>query len=643
MGLTVFEKILKTHIAEGNIKRGEHIALRMDQTLTQDSTGTMACLEFEALDIPRVRTELSVSYVDHNLIQGDYKNPDDHRFLQDFASKYGIIFSRPGNGICHQVHLERFARPGKTLIGSDSHTPTAGGVGMIAIGAGGLDVAMAMAGEPFTIVMPEVVRVYLRGELKPFVSAKDVILEVLRRVSVKGGVGKVLEYAGPGISHLSVPERATITNMGAETGATTSVFPSDEVTRKWLRAQAREYQWVPIDADPDASYDDIIEIDLSKVEPLVAKPFQPDNVVPVSEIEGTPVDQVMFGSCTNSSLRDIMTVFHILAGRTVHPRVDAGISPGSRQSLLECAASGALDGLIASGVRILESSCGACIGMGFAPPTDGVSLRTINRNFLGRCGHPSGKVYLVSPEVAAASALTGKITDPRTLGMEPYVFEMPEQFIIDDSMLIAPSAEPEKIEIRRGPNIAPLPEMPPLQKKLEGEVLLKVEDNITTDHIIPGGARVLPLRSNIPEISKYTFEVLDENFAKNAQEKGGGFIVGGENYGQGSSREHAAIAPRYLGIKAVVAKSFARIHLANLVNFGILPLLFENASDYEKIEQGNVLSIDISHIDKDESLVLENKTRGTSIPVRTPLTGKDIEIILAGGRLSYIKARQTKH
>jgi len=643
MGLTVFEKILKTHIAEGNIKRGEHIALRMDQTLTQDSTGTMACLEFEALDIPRVRTELSVSYVDHNLIQGDYKNPDDHRFLQDFASKYGIIFSRPGNGICHQVHLERFARPGKTLIGSDSHTPTAGGVGMIAIGAGGLDVAMAMAGEPFTIVMPEVVRVYLRGELKPFVSAKDVILEVLRRVSVKGGVGKVLEYAGPGISHLSVPERATITNMGAETGATTSVFPSDEVTRKWLRAQAREYQWVPIDADPDASYDDIIEIDLSKVEPLVAKPFQPDNVVPVSEIEGTPVDQVMFGSCTNSSLRDIMTVFHILAGRTVHPRVDAGISPGSRQSLLECAASGALDGLIASGVRILESSCGACIGMGFAPPTDGVSLRTINRNFLGRCGHPSGKVYLVSPEVAAASALTGKITDPRTLGMEPYVFEMPEQFIIDDSMLIAPSAEPEKIEIRRGPNIAPLPEMPPLQKKLEGEVLLKVEDNITTDHIIPGGARVLPLRSNIPEISKYTFEVLDENFAKNAQEKGGGFIVGGENYGQGSSREHAAIAPRYLGIKAVVAKSFARIHVANLVNFGILPLLFENASDYEKIEQGNVLSIDISHIDKDESLVLENKTRGTSIPVRTPLTGKDIEIILAGGRLSYIKARQTKH
>ena len=643
MGLTVFEKILKTHIAEGNIKRGEHIALRMDQTLTQDSTGTMACLEFEALDIPRVRTELSVSYVDHNLIQGDYKNPDDHRFLQDFASKYGIIFSRPGNGICHQVHLERFARPGKTLIGSDSHTPTAGGVGMIAIGAGGLDVAMAMAGEPFTIVMPEVVRVYLRGELKPFVSAKDVILEVLRRVSVKGGVGKVLEYAGPGISHLSVPERATITNMGAETGATTSVFPSDEVTRKWLRAQAREYQWVPIDADPDASYDDIIEIDLSKVEPLVAKPFQPDNVVPVSEIEGTPVDQVMFGSCTNSSLRDIMTVFHILAGRTVHPRVDAGISPGSRQSLLECAASGALDGLIASGVRILESSCGACIGMGFAPPTDGVSLRTINRNFLGRCGHPSGKVYLVSPEVAAASALTGKITDPRTLGMGPYVFEMPEQFIIDDSMLIAPSAEPEKIEIRRGPNIAPLPEMPPLQKKLEGEVLLKVEDNITTDHIIPGGARVLPLRSNIPEISKYTFEVLDENFAKNAQEKGGGFIVGGENYGQGSSREHAAIAPRYLGIKAVVAKSFARIHVANLVNFGILPLLFENASDYEKIEQGNVLSIDISHIDKDESLVLENKTRGTSIPVRTPLTGKDIEIILAGGRLSYIKARQTKH
>ncbi len=642
MGLTVFEKILKTHIVEGNMKRGERIVLRMDQTLTQDSTGTMAYLEFEALDIPRVRTELSVSYVDHNLIQGDYKNPDDHRFLQDFASKYGIVFSRPGNGICHQVHLERFARPGKTLIGSDSHTPTAGGVGMIAIGAGGLDVAMAMAGEPFTIVMPEVVRIYLKGELNPFVSAKDVILEILRRISVKGGVGKVLEYAGPGISHLSVPERATITNMGAETGATTSIFPSDEVTRRWLRAQAREYQWVNIEADDDAHYDETIEIDLSSIEPLVARPFQPDNVVPVSEVEGLPVDQVMFGSCTNSSLRDIMTVYHILAGRTVHPRVDAGISPGSRQSLLECAASGALDGLIASGVRILESSCGACIGMGFAPPTDGVSLRTINRNFLGRCGHPSGKVYLVSPEVAAASALTGKITDPRTLGIEPYVFEMPEQFIIDDSMFLAPSSEPEKVEIRRGPNIAPLPEMPPLPKKLEGEVLLKVDDNITTDHIIPGGARVLPLRSNIPEISKYTFEVLDENFAKKAQEKGGGFIVGGENYGQGSSREHAAIAPRYLGIKAVIAKNFARIHLANLVNFGILPLLFENALDYEKIDQGDQLAIDILRLGKDDSLTLENKTQRTSIPVRTPLTGKDIEIILAGGRLSYIKARGKK-
>ncbi|MGC9372772.1 MAG: aconitate hydratase [Thermovirgaceae bacterium] len=637
MGLTVFGKILKAHLVEGSMKKGEPVALRMDQTLTQDATGTMACLEFEAIGIPRVRTELSVSYVDHNMIQGDYKNPDDHRFLQDFASRYGIIFSRPGNGICHHVHLERFARPGKTLIGSDSHTPTAGGVGMIAIGAGGLDVALAMAGEPFTITMPEVVRVHLAGKLQPFVSAKDVILEILRRISVKGGVGKVLEYAGPGIASLNVPERATMTNMGAETGASTSIFPSDGVTRRWLRAQAREYQWAPIEADPDASYDDILEIDLSRVEPMVAKPFQPDNVVPVSEIEGTPVDQVMFGSCTNSSLRDIMAVHHILAGRTIHPRVDAGISPGSRQVLLESASAGTLDGFIASGVRILESSCGACIGMGFAPPTDGVSLRTINRNFLGRCGHASGKVYLVSPEVAAASAITGEITDPRSLGIEPWVFEMPEQFLIDDSMLLAPSAEPEKIRIRRGPNIAALPEMPPLPEKIKGEVLLKVEDNITTDHIIPGGAGILPLRSNIPEISKHTFEVLDRTFPDRALEKGGGFIIGGENYGQGSSREHAAIAPRYLGVTAVIAKSFARIHLANLVNFGILPLVFENAEDYGSIRQGDRLSFETHALAEGKLLEIMNESEGRSIPVRSPVTEKDLQIIRAGGRLSYIK------
>ncbi|MGC9490558.1 MAG: aconitate hydratase [Thermovirgaceae bacterium] len=640
MGLSVFEKILKEHLVEGSMKKGERVALRMDQTLTQDATGTMACLEFEAIGIPRVQTELSVSYVDHNMIQGDYKNPDDHRFIQDFATRYGIIFSRPGNGICHQVHLERFARPGETLIGSDSHTPTAGGVGMIAIGAGGLDVALAMAGEPFTITMPEVVRVHLTGRLKPFVSAKDVILEILRRISVKGGVGKVLEYAGQAVASLDVPERATITNMGAETGATTSIFPSDEVTRRWLRAQAREYQWTPIEADLDASYDDVIEIDLSEIEPLVAKPFQPDNVVPVSEIEGTPVDQVMFGSCTNSSLRDIMAVHHILAGRTVHPRVDAGISPGSRQILLESASMGALDGLIASGVRILESSCGACIGMGFAPPTNGVSLRTINRNFLGRCGHASGKVYLVSPEVAAASAITGEITDPRSLGIEPLVFEMPEQFLIDDSMLLAPSAEPEKVSIRRGPNIAALPEMSPLPEKLEGEVLLKVEDHITTDHIIPGGSSILPLRSNIPEISKHTFEILDRTFADRALEKGGGFIIGGENYGQGSSREHAAIAPRYLGVTAIIVKSFARIHLANLVNFGILPLVFENPEDYDSISQGDRLSFETRALAEGSLVGIVNETRSRSISVRSPVTEEDLQIIRAGGRLSYIKSRR---
>jgi aconitate hydratase len=644
MGLSVFEKILKAHLVSGTMEKGKRVALRMDQTLTQDATGTMACLEFEAMGIPKVQTELSVSYVDHNMIQGDYKNPDDHRFLQDFASRYGIIFSRPGNGICHQVHLERFARPGKTLIGSDSHTPTAGGVGMIAIGAGGLDVALAMAGEPFTITMPEIVRVYLTGQLQPFVSAKDVILEILRRLSVKGGVGKVLEYAGPGIASLNVPERATMTNMGAETGATTSIFPSDGVTRRWLRAQAREYQWTPIEADPDASYDETIEIDLSKIEPLVAKPFLPDNVVPVSEIEGTPVDQVMFGSCTNSSIRDIMAVHHILSGRTVHSRVDAGISPGSRQALMESAATDVLDGLIAAGVRILESSCGACIGMGFAPPSDGVSLRTINRNFLGRCGHASGKVYLVSPEVAAASSITGEITDPRSLGIASPVFEMPEHFIIDDSMLVAPSAEPEKVSIRRGPNIAALPEMPPLPEKLEGEVLLKVDDHITTDHIIPGGAQILPLRSNIPEISKHTFEVLDPDFAGRACEKGGGFIVGGENYGQGSSREHAAIAPRYLGVKAVIVKSFARIHLANLVNFGILPLVFENQADYDAITQGDRLVLETRTLTEGAPTEVVNETTGRSIPVRTPVNEEDLQITLAGGRLSYIKShRKNRH
>lgn len=642
MGLTVFEKIIKAHLVEGEMKRGERIAIRMDQTLTQDATGTMAYLEFEAMGVSKVKTELSVSYVDHNMIQGDFRNPDDHRYLQDIAAKYGIVFSRPGNGICHQLHVERFARPGKTLIGSDSHTPTSGGVGMIAIGAGGLDVAMAMAGEPFYLTMPKMVKINLTGELQPFVSAKDVILEVLRQLDVKGGVGKVLEYAGPGLETLSVSDRATITNMGAETGATTSIFPSDHVTREWLRAQAREFEWVKLEADEDAVYDEVIEIDLSKLEPMTAQPFQPGNVVPISEIKGMKVDQVMFGSCTNSSLRDILAVGHILRGQKVHENVDAGISPGSRQVILEGTEHGAISEMVAAGVRILESSCGACIGMGFAPPSDGISLRTINRNFLGRCGHKSGKVYLVSPEVAAASAITGVITDPRDLGLEPFCFEMPEALIIDDSMFIAPSAEPEKVEIRRGPNIKPLPDMTAMGDTLEGETLLKLEDNITTDHIMPAGARILPFRSNIPAISEFVFEVVDSTFPKRALEVGGGFLVGGENYGQGSSREHAAIAPRYLGVKAVLVKSFARIHLANLVNFGILPLTFANPADYDGIDQGDKLELDTKVLKAGETWTLKNATKGKDIKVECPLSQPDLDIIKAGGRLNWIKIRDAK-
>jgi aconitate hydratase len=642
MGLTVFEKIIKAHLVEGEMKRGERIAIRMAQTLTQDATGTMAYLEFEAMGVEKVKTELSVSYVDHNMIQGDFRNPDDHRYLQDIAAKYGIVFSRPGNGICHQLHVERFARPGKTLIGSDSHTPTSGGVGMIAIGAGGLDVAMAMAGEPFYLTMPKVVKVHLTGELQPFVSAKDVILEVLRRIGVKGGVGKVLEYAGPGLDTLPVPDRATITNMGAETGATTSLFPSDAITREWLRAQAREFEWVKLEADEDAVYDEVIEIDLSALEPMAAQPFQPDNVVPISEIKGMRVDQVMFGSCTNSSLRDILAVAHILSGQKVSEHVDAGISPGSRQVILEGTEHGAISEMVAAGVRILESSCGACIGMGFAPPSDGISLRTINRNFLGRCGHKSGKVFLVSPEVAAASAITGVITDPRELGLEPFVFEMPEALIIDDSMFLAPSAEPEKVEIRRGPNIKPLPDMTAMGDKLEGETLLKLEDNITTDHIMPAGAKILPFRSNIPAISEFVFEVVDNTFPKRSLEVGGGFIIGGENYGQGSSREHAAIAPRYLGVKAVLVKSFARIHLANLVNFGILPLTFANPADYDGIDQGDKLELDTKTLKEGETWTLKNVTKGKDIKVDCPLSQPDIDIVKAGGRLNWIKIRDAK-
>ena len=644
MGKTVTEKILSGHLVSGDTEPGTPVAIRMDQTLTQDATGTMACLQFEAMGVDRVRTELSVSYVDHNMIQGDFRNPDDHRYLQDVAARYGILFSPAGNGICHQVHLERFARPGKTLIGSDSHTPTAGGLAMIAIGAGGLDVALAMAGEPFVTPMPRITLVRLTGSLRPFVSAKDVILDVLRRITVKGGVGRILEYGGPGIESLSVPDRATITNMGAETGATTSVFPSDDVTRRWLRAQGREASWVEITADDDARYDDVIEIDLAALEPLVAQPFQPDRVVPVRELAGLAVDQVMFGSCTNSSLRDIAAVAHLLEGRAVAPTVDAGISPGSRQVILEAVREGALATLVASGVRLLEVSCGACIGMGFAPPTEGISLRTINRNFLGRCGHKTGKVYLVSPETAAVSALTGRLTDPRRFaesqGLEPFHFEVPRSLIIDDSRFIAPSSEPERVVIRRGPNIAPLPPMEAMKETVRGEVLLKLGDDITTDHIMPAGAKILPLRSNIPAIAEHVFEVVDETFPARAKESGTGFIIGGHNYGQGSSREHAALAPRYLGVKAVIVKSFARIHLANLVNFGILPLTFTDEADYDRVDQGDRLSLVTEHLNAGKKVTLKDETKGIEIPCETPLAQEELDIVKAGGKLNFVKERQ---
>jgi len=548
MNLNLAQKIIREHLVSGDLTPGSPIAIRIDQTLTQDATGTMAYLQFEALGIPRVKTELSVSYVDHNMLQSGFENADDHRFLQSIAAKYGIYFSRPGNGICHQVHLERFGAPGKTLLGSDSHTPTGGGIGMIAIGAGGLDVALAMGGQPFNLRMPKIVGIRLTGKLQPFVTGKDVILEVLRRLTVKGGVGKIMEYYGEGVATLDVPDRATITNMGAELGATTSVFPSDEKTRAYLRAQERESVWQELAADPGCTYDEEMVIELDKLEPMVAQPHMPDNVVKVKDIAGLKVDQVAFGSCTNSSYRDLTIMAHMLKGKHIHPGLSAGLSPGSKQVFDEILHNGALIPIVEAGVRILESSCGACIGMGFSPPTEGVTVRTFNRNFLGRTGTKSAKAYLASPETAVACALTGEITDPRDLGI-PYVdIAMPEKFRVDDAMIIPPSDEPEKIEIIRGPNIKPLPMRDPMPDVLKGTVLLKVEDNITTDHIMPAGAKILPLRSNIPAISEHVFEVVDPNFASRAKEAGGGFVVGGHNYGQGSSREHAALAPMYLGL-----------------------------------------------------------------------------------------------
>lgn len=638
---TVTENILRPHLVAGSLEPGQEIHIRIDQTLTQDATGTMAYLQFEALGVPRVRTELSVSYVDHNTLQTSFENADDHRYLQSVAAKYGLHFSRPGNGICHQVHLERFGLPGKTLLGSDSHTPTAGGLGMIGLGAGGLDVAVAMAGFPFVLLAPQVVRVYLTGKLAPWVSAKDVILELLRRLSVQGGVGKVMEYAGPGVATLSVPERATIANMGAELGATTSVFPSDEQTRVFLAAQGREEAWQLLEAEQDAEYEEDVEIDLSELEPLVAQPPNPDNVVPVREVVGQSVDQVCIGSCTNSSLRDLMTVAAILRGRTVHPRVSLTISPGSRQVLNMIARHGALADLIAAGARILESACGPCIGMGQAPVTDGVSVRSFNRNFPGRCGTASAGVYLASPEVCAAAALCGELTDPRTLGDYPCL-TLSDRFEIDDRMILPPAEDPETVEIVRGPNIRPVPTRGPLEDELEMRVLLKVGDNLTTDDILPAGAKILPLRSNIPAISRYVFSGVDAAFAARAQEWGGGFIVGGENYGQGSSREHAALAPRYLGVQAVLARSFARIHQANLVNFGIPPLQIEEQA-YERLQSGDTLRIRgiRGAVAAGDPLTVENLTQGYSFTAEPQLSPRQVEVLLAGGVLNLVREQLT--
>jgi aconitate hydratase len=638
MGKNLIEKILETHLIAGQIRQGETIGISIDQTLIQDATGTMAALQFEALSIPRVKTRLSVAYVDHNTLQLGFENADDHLYLQSFAAKYGLYFSRPGNGICHQVHLERFALPGQTLLGADSHTPTCGGMGTLSVGVGGLDVALAMAGEPFYIRVPKVVGVKLAGQRSPWVSAKDIILEMLRRFTVKGGVTRAFEYGGPGVKSLTVPERATITNMGAELGATTSMFPSDEKTLAFLKAQKREKGWIRLSPDPDASYDEVWEIDLGKLEPLIAQPHSPDRVCPVREVEGLRVDQVVIGSCTNSSYQDLMAVASILKGKTISPKVSLVISPGSRQVLKMLASQGALLDLLESGARILESTCGPCIGMGQAPCTNGVSLRTFNRNFQGRSGTQSAQVYLVSPEVAAASALKGVITDPRKLGSPPSV-DLPETYPLEDNMVLSPPSpdQSEKVETIRGPNIKPVPLKEPLPKQLKGRILIKVADNVTTDDILPAGAKILPLRSNVPAISEYVFERLDPSFAKRAKELKGGFIVAGHNYGQGSSREHAALCPMFLGVQAVIAQSFARIHLANLINFGILPLLFKEEGDYQVLERGDEIEIEVG--DLGDKVTLVNVTKKKEIPLIPLLDEREKILVRSGGALPFVKGK----
>ena len=639
MGKTLAEKIIQSHLLCGEMIPGNEIALRIDQTLTQDATGTMAYLEFETMKIPRVRTELSVAYVDHNTLQSGFENADDHRYLQTVAAKHGVYYSRPGNGICHQVHLERFARPGKTLIGSDSHTPTAGGIGMLAFGAGGLDVAVAMGGGAYYITMPKIYSVWLTGKLRPFVSAKDVSLELLRILSVKGGVGAIIEWGGPGVNTLSVPERATITNMGTELGATTSIFPSDETTRKFLAAQGREDAYMPLCADADAVYDRVIEIDLSQLKPMIACPHSPDNVLSVSSLEGTKVDQVCIGSCTNSSLQDLLKVSALLKGKTVAPGVSLSISPGSKQVLTMLADCGALTDILASGARLLECACGPCIGMGFSPNSGGVSLRTFNRNFLGRSGTKDAQVYLVSPETAVAAALTGQITDPMCLGEMPEV-TMPDAFRVDDSAVLSPASveDAPMVEVLRGPNIKAFPESKPLEDRLSATTVLKVGDNITTDHIMPAGAKILPYRSNIPFLSQFCFQVCDPQFPQRAKVAGNGIIIGGSNYGQGSSREHAALVPMYLGIRCVIAKSFARIHAANLINAGILPLTFADPADYEWVSQDHVFSAcDLySGMERGEILFTE-KDSGRSFRTVCAFTERQRAILRAGGLLNYTK------
>ena len=638
MGLTIAQKIIKEHLISGNMIPGEEIALRIDQTLTQDATGTMAYLEFEAIGIDRVKTELSVAYVDHNTLQSGFENADDHRYIQTVAAKHGIRFSRPGNGICHQVHLERFGKPGKTLIGSDSHTPTGGGIGMLAFGAGGMDVAVAMGGGAYYITMPKMIKVELKGQLSPWVTAKDVSLEILRILSVKGGVGSIIEWGGEGVKTLSVPQRATITNMGTELGATTSIFPSDETTRAFLRAQGREEDYVPLSSDPDAVYDRVIEIDLSALEPLLACPHSPDNVKRARDLEDVKVDQVCIGSCTNSSLSDMLRVAAILKGKTVSPDVSLSISPGSRQVLTMLADCGALSDILASGARVLECACGPCIGMGFSPNSAGVSLRTFNRNFEGRSGTRDAQVYLVSPELAAASALTGHITDPRDLGDYPGI-TLPESYKTDDSAVLMPLSveEAKDFEVKRGPNIKPFPKTEPLADSVKANLTLKVGDNITTDHIMPAGAKILPYRSNIPKLSEFCFAVCDESFAERAKAAKRSFVVGGSNYGQGSSREHAALVPLYLGVKAVIAKSFARIHAANLINAGILPLVFDDPADYDRLSQDDALILsDIWASLKSGEFTL-TVPGGDRIKLRGEFTQRQQAILLAGGLLPYTK------